>query len=35
LQQAGFSSCEVWFQYFNFASMIALKWWIMNFYTKP
>jgi tRNA (cmo5U34)-methyltransferase len=25
LQQAGFSSCEVWFQYFNFASMIALK----------
>lgn len=25
LQQAGFSSAEVWFQYFNFASMIALK----------
>ncbi len=25
LSQAGFSSAEVWFQYFNFASMIALK----------
>ncbi len=25
LNQAGFSSAEVWFQYFNFASMIALK----------
>jgi tRNA (cmo5U34)-methyltransferase len=25
LQQAGFSSTEVWFQYFNFASIIALK----------
>jgi len=25
LQQAGFSSAEVWFQYFNFASIIALK----------
>jgi tRNA (cmo5U34)-methyltransferase len=25
LKQAGFSSTEVWFQYFNFASMIALK----------
>ncbi len=25
LQQAGFASCEVWFQYFNFASLIALK----------
>jgi tRNA (cmo5U34)-methyltransferase len=25
LRQAGFSSAEVWFQYFNFASMIALK----------
>ena len=25
LQQAGFSSVEKWFQYFNFASMIALK----------
>ena len=25
LQQVGFSSAEVWFQYFNFASMIALK----------
>ncbi len=25
LSQAGFSSCEVWFQYFNFASMVALK----------
>lgn len=25
LKQAGFSSAEVWFQYFNFASMIALK----------
>ncbi|MDQ7089239.1 MAG: carboxy-S-adenosyl-L-methionine synthase CmoA [Methylococcales bacterium] len=25
LMQAGFNSVEVWFQYFNFASMIALK----------
>lgn len=25
LQSVGFSSVEVWFQYFNFASMIALK----------
>ncbi len=25
LQSVGFSSAEVWFQYFNFASMIALK----------
>ncbi len=25
LSDAGFSSAEVWFQYFNFASMIALK----------
>lgn len=25
LQRAGFSSAEVWFQYFNFASIIALK----------
>lgn len=25
LKCAGFSSCEVWFQYFNFASMIAIK----------
>lgn len=25
LKQAGFKSCGVWFQYFNFASMIALK----------
>lgn len=25
LQAAGFSSVEIWFQYFNFASMIALK----------
>jgi tRNA (cmo5U34)-methyltransferase len=25
LQQAGFSSAEVWFQYFNFASIIALR----------
>jgi len=25
LLQAGFSSAEVWFQYFNFASIIALK----------
>ncbi|WP_426991471.1 carboxy-S-adenosyl-L-methionine synthase CmoA [Methylomonas sp. CM2] len=25
LEAAGFSSVEVWFQYFNFASMIALK----------
>ena len=25
LKQAGFSSCEVWFQCFNFASMVALK----------
>ncbi|MDO9140870.1 MAG: carboxy-S-adenosyl-L-methionine synthase CmoA [Methylobacter sp.] len=25
LRQAGFSSAEVWFQYFNFASIIALK----------
>lgn len=25
LHQAGFSSAEVWFQYFNFASIIALK----------
>jgi tRNA (cmo5U34)-methyltransferase len=25
LQQVGFGSAEVWFQYFNFASMIALK----------
>jgi len=25
LNKAGFSSAEVWFQYFNFASMIALK----------
>ncbi|MGZ8096254.1 MAG: carboxy-S-adenosyl-L-methionine synthase CmoA [Methylosarcina sp.] len=25
LQQAGFTSAEVWFQYFNFASIIALK----------
>jgi tRNA (cmo5U34)-methyltransferase len=25
LQQVGFSSAEVWFQYFNFASIIALK----------
>lgn len=25
LQAVGFSSAEVWFQYFNFASMIALK----------
>ncbi|MGR9115431.1 MAG: carboxy-S-adenosyl-L-methionine synthase CmoA [Gammaproteobacteria bacterium] len=25
LKRAGFSSAEVWFQYFNFASMIALK----------
>lgn len=25
LMQVGFSSVEVWFQYFNFASMIALK----------
>jgi tRNA (cmo5U34)-methyltransferase len=25
LEKAGFNSAEVWFQYFNFASMIALK----------
>jgi len=25
LRQVGFSSAEVWFQYFNFASIIALK----------
>jgi tRNA (cmo5U34)-methyltransferase len=25
LQEADFSSAEVWFQYFNFASLIALK----------
>jgi tRNA (cmo5U34)-methyltransferase len=25
LLKAGFSSAEIWFQYFNFASMIALK----------
>lgn len=25
LQQAGFSSAELWFQYFNFASLIAFK----------
>lgn len=25
LNNVGFSSTEVWFQYFNFASMIALK----------
>lgn len=25
LTEAGFSSCEVWFQYFNFVSLIALK----------
>jgi tRNA (cmo5U34)-methyltransferase len=25
LAQAGFASCEPWFQYFNFASLIALK----------
>lgn len=25
LSQAGFASCEPWFQYFNFASLIALK----------
>jgi len=25
IQNAGFSSCDVWFQCFNFASMIALK----------
>ncbi len=25
LQQSGFDSAEVWFQYFNFASLIALK----------
>ena len=25
LKKAGFSSVEVWFQYFNFASMVALK----------
>ncbi|MEE9397617.1 MAG: carboxy-S-adenosyl-L-methionine synthase CmoA [Methylococcales bacterium] len=25
LKRAGFTSCGVWFQYFNFASMIALK----------
>lgn len=25
LSQAGFSSCEVWFQCFNFVSMVALK----------
>lgn len=25
LKEAGFASAEVWFQYFNFASMIALK----------
>jgi tRNA (cmo5U34)-methyltransferase len=25
LSKVGFSSVEVWFQYFNFASMIALK----------
>jgi tRNA (cmo5U34)-methyltransferase len=25
LQKAGFSSAEIWFQYFNFASIIALK----------
>lgn len=25
LQKAGFNSAEVWFQYFNFASLIALK----------
>lgn len=25
LAQAGFSSAEIWFQYFNFASLIALK----------
>jgi len=25
LLAAGFSSVEIWFQYFNFASMIALK----------
>ena len=25
MQQVGFSSAEVWFQYFNFASLIALK----------
>lgn len=25
LHRAGFSNAEVWFQYFNFASIIALK----------
>jgi len=25
LARAGFSSCDVWFQCFNFASLIALK----------
>jgi tRNA (cmo5U34)-methyltransferase len=25
LLTAGFSNAEIWFQYFNFASMIALK----------
>ncbi|MEM6486353.1 MAG: carboxy-S-adenosyl-L-methionine synthase CmoA, partial [Pseudomonadota bacterium] len=25
LSQVGFSSCDVWFQCFNFASMIAIK----------
>jgi tRNA (cmo5U34)-methyltransferase len=25
LLEAGFSSAEIWFQYFNFASMLALK----------
>lgn len=25
LQKAGFDNCEVWFQYFNFASMLAVK----------
>jgi tRNA (cmo5U34)-methyltransferase len=25
LESAGFKSAEVWFQYFNFASLIAMK----------
>jgi tRNA (cmo5U34)-methyltransferase len=25
ISQAGFSSCDVWFQCFNFASLVALK----------
>lgn len=25
-EQAGFSSCDVWFQCLNFASMVAIKW---------